>query len=166
MATVAATTKIRCPHCGKLNRVAVAAEGVPRCGNCHNALPWVVDASGEIFDAAIRSSLLVLVDFWAEWCGPCHMVSPVLERLANEYAGRLKLVKLNTENAPAVAARYGVQSIPLLVLIRDGQEIDRLVGAAPERRLRDWIEPHLGPAPSPPASSGAQTAGQAGSAGS
>jgi thioredoxin len=117
------------------------------------------------FDQEVLSSdKPVIVDFWAEWCGPCHMVSPVLERLANEYAGRLKLVKLNTESAPGVAARYGVQSIPLLVLIRDGQEVDRLVGAAPERRLRDWIAPQLGPAAASTASSGA--AGQAGSAGS
>ena len=85
----------------------------------------------------------VLVDFWAPWCGPCRMVSPVVEALAQELAGKLKAVKLNTDEAQEIAARYAVQGIPLLVLVRDGKEIDRLVGAVPKAQLRRWLEPHL-----------------------
>ena len=88
----------------------------------------------------------VLVDFWADWCGPCRMISPIVERIGAAEAGRLKVVKLDVERAPELAARHGAQSIPLLVLFRDGEEVDRLVGAVPERQLRQWLEPHLTPA--------------------
>ena len=91
----------------------------------------------------IESEGPVLVDFWAPWCGPCRMVSPLVERLGAEHAGRLKVVKLNVDEAPAISARFGVQGIPLLVVIRDGSEVDRLVGAAPLARLQAWLDPHL-----------------------
>ncbi|MEA2247008.1 MAG: thioredoxin 2 [Solirubrobacteraceae bacterium] len=140
------STIVTCPNCGKKNRVASAQEGIPRCGNCHNALPWVVDSDAEGFDRDINATLPVLVDFWAPWCGPCRMVSPVVERLATELAGRLKVVKLNVDEAPEISARYQVQGIPLLVLHRDGREIDRLVGAVGEPQLRGWLDRHLAPA--------------------
>jgi thioredoxin 2 len=143
---MAQSTIVTCPNCGTKNRVASAQEGVPRCGNCHNALPWIVDSDAESFDRDIASTLLVLVDFWAPWCGPCRMVSPVVERVGAELAGRLKVVKLNVDEAPAIAGRYQVQGIPLLVLHRDGKEIDRLVGAVGEPQLRGWLDRHLAPA--------------------
>jgi thioredoxin 2 len=136
-------TVVVCPHCGKRNRVAAAAAGVPRCGNCHNPLPWIVDADAASFDAALDARIPVLVDFWAPWCGPCRMVSPAVEAQGNLRAGALKVVKLDIDTAPEVASRFGVQGIPLLVLWRDGQEVDRMVGAVPPAQLRAWLDGHL-----------------------
>ena len=106
-------------------------------------LPWLVDADPQSFDEEIRSSVPVVVDFWAPWCGPCRMVSPALERLAQSHAGKLKVVKLNIDGAPEIAGRYEVQGIPLLVLIQDGRERDRLVGAVPEREIEAWLRRHV-----------------------
>src|ERR1700732_4028218 len=124
---MAGGTIIQCPNCGTKNRVRPTASGVPRCSVCHTVLPWIVDADPSTFDQEITSSVPVLVDFWAPWCGPCRMVSPLVEEMGRENAGRLKVVKLNVDEAPASAARFGVQGIPLLVVIRDGSEADRLV---------------------------------------
>jgi thioredoxin 2 len=138
-----ASTIIACPNCGTKNRVRPTASGVPRCSVCHDLLPWIVEAGADSFDAETTASVPVLVDFWAPWCGPCRMVSPLVERLGAEHTGELKVVKLNVDEAPAIAARFGVQGIPLLVVIKDGGEVDRLVGAAPLARLQAWLAPHL-----------------------
>ncbi len=137
------STIITCPNCGRRNRVRPSASGVPRCSVCHHLLPWLVEASPESFDDEIVASVPVLVDFWAPWCGPCRMVSPVVERVGREQAGALKVVKLNVDQAPEISERYGIRGIPLLMIFRDGAEVDRLVGAASYERLRDWVAPHL-----------------------
>jgi thioredoxin 2 len=125
--------------------VRPSPSGVPRCSVCHTVLPWVVDAEQGTFDEEVRSALPVLVDFWAPWCGPCRMVSPLVERLGRESAGRVKVVKLNVDEAPLVSERYDIRGIPLLMLFVDGGEVDRIVGAVPQERLRGWLEPHLRP---------------------
>jgi thioredoxin 2 len=136
-------TIITCPNCGKKNRVRPDPEGVPRCAVCHHLLPWVVDADRNTFEAETGASVPVVVDFWAPWCGPCRMVTPSLERLAGAHAGSLKVVKLNVDEAPDIGARFEVQGIPLLVLMRDGKELDRLVGAAPESQIDSWLRRHV-----------------------
>ena len=140
---MAGATIIQCPNCATKNRVRPTPSGVPRCSACQTLLPWIVATDQAGFDEEITASVPVLVDFWAPWCGPCRMVSPVVERVGRANAGHLKVVKLNVDEAPVIAGRYGVQGIPLLVLIRAGQEVDRLVGAVPEAQLNQWLQPHL-----------------------
>jgi thioredoxin 2 len=126
------------------NRVALAREGIPRCGNCGAPLPWIADARNDDFsDVVERATLPVLVDLWAPWCGPCRTVSPALERIANDFAGRVKLVKVNVDAAPALAARFEVQGIPTLLVMRDGHVVARQTGAAGEPALRAWLEQAL-----------------------
>src|SRR5918992_1374607 len=120
---------VRCPNCGKRNGIRSEAEEIPRCGNCHNPLPWLIDATSESFDAELRASVPVLVDFWAPWCGPCRWIAPLVEELARAHAGRLKVVRLNVDEAPGISARLEARSIPTLIVFRDGEEADRLAGA-------------------------------------
>ena len=139
---------MNCQHCGRRNRAPAAASGTPRCGHCHQPLPWIVDAGDESFaEVAERSSVPALVDLWAPWCGPCRMVSPALEQLANENAGRLKLVKVNVDNAPKIQQRFGVQAIPTLLLLRNGEVAARQTGAAPAAALRTWLDGALAARP-------------------
>jgi thioredoxin 2 len=136
---------VRCRRCGTRNRVAAVERGYPQCAKCHLPLPWLVEAEQATFDHELRSSLPVLVDFWAPWCAPCRVVAPAVENLAARHAGRLKVVKLNLETAPAVAARFRVEGIPLLLLFGDGRELERVLGAVPESELEARVAPHLAP---------------------
>jgi thioredoxin 2 len=134
---------VACPTCGARNRVAPIAHGFPRCPRCKSVLPWVVDADAATFAAETSSSLPVVVDFWAAWCGPCRMISPVLQDLAGRHAGHLKVVKVDVDANPELAARFGAQSIPLLVVMRNGEEVDRIVGALPRAALEQRLAPVL-----------------------
>ena len=91
----------------------------------------------------LNADLPVLVDFWAPWCGPCRHLSPTVDALAQELTGKLKVVKLNTDDAGAVASRYGVMSLPTLVLFKGGRIVDQVVGAQPKPRIMSRLEPHL-----------------------
>jgi len=138
------STTVECTNCGAKNRVPAVAGGTPRCGRCSTPLRWVVDANDDEFHAVVdESSLPVLVDVWAPWCGPCRMVTPALEKLAGELAGRLKLVKVNADDNPAVSRRFEVRSIPTLVLLDRGEVVDIQIGAVPEHQLRSWLESRL-----------------------
>jgi thioredoxin 2 len=133
-----------CDNCGKKNRVPAAAEGTPQCGSCHQPLAWIAEAKDDDFAAVVeRSKLPVIVDLWAPWCGPCHMVSPALERLAHDFRGRVKLVKVNVEEAPGLARRFDARSIPTLLFMRGTDVVARQIGAAPESTLRTWLEQAL-----------------------
>ena len=133
-----------CPRCGQKTRVRAAAEGVPHCPKCGEPLPWLTESSGSDFNAVVeRSPIPVLIDFWAPWCGPCQIVSPAVEKLSKELAGRIKAVKVNTDLEPSLQERFGVRGIPTLVLMDGAKERDRVVGAMGADALRRWVEPRL-----------------------
>ena len=133
-----------CPGCGRRNRVPVTARGRIRCPACRAELPWLVDAGdAEFDDAVLTAPLPVLVDVWAPWCGPCRTVAPVVQQLAHDRAGRLKVVKVNADEAPGVSARLGIRGIPSLVLFADGRERARVVGAQPATTLTRWLDEQL-----------------------
>ena len=135
---------IRCPECGRRNRIPAVAAGKPQCGQCHKPLPWIIDATDETFAAAAEGpGVPVLVDFWAPWCGPCRMVSPALAQLAEERPGQLKLVKVNVDESPRLQQRFAVQAIPTLMVLRDGKVLARQAGAAPVTALRSWLDQSL-----------------------
>ena len=132
---------VACPGCGKRNRVPAAATGVPQCANCRSPLPWLTTADDADFDTiAGESPLPVLVDLWAPWCGPCRMVAPGVEQAAKKLAGRLKVVKVNVDQAPAVSARFNASSIPTLLVLDRGKVKARQVGAVPADALLRWVE--------------------------
>lgn len=137
-------TVLTCPYCGKRNRTPTAARGYPRCAICHRSLPWIVDADDNDFALiAEQANQPVIVDMWATWCGPCRMVSPVLEQLAKERAGAVKLVKVDVDKSPALSRRFAVQAVPTLLILENGEAIARQAGAAPLEDLRGWLDDSL-----------------------
>jgi thioredoxin 2 len=134
---------LTCAACGKKNRIRPSPRGAPHCGECGKPLPWLVDASDATFDVEADAAPAVLVDLWAPWCGPCRFVGPILEQLAAEYAGRLKVVKVNVDENPALTQRFGAFSIPTLVVLKGGRVVDRIVGAMPKGQLTVRLTPYL-----------------------
>ena len=135
---------VACPGCGTKNRVPEASTGHPRCASCKADLPWLVEAGDRTFDAAVDTNLLVVLDLWAPWCGPCRMIAPILDKIATEYAGRVKVVKVNVDDNPDVSYQFKVQSIPLVVLLKDGKSVETLMGAQSPQAYRQKIDAALG----------------------
>lgn len=142
---------IRCSHCGTKNRVPKSRLSQrPVCGKCRSplvigqGLDKPVDITDHTFDSEVLSAAgPVLVDCWAPWCGPCRMVAPVLEQLAREYAGRVKIAKLNVDENPQTASRYSIRSIPTLLLFNRGEMVNSMVGALPKQEIERLLQPLL-----------------------
>ena len=142
-----ATVLLRCVFCDTLNRVDVGrmSDG-PRCADCKK--PILLDRPQKTTDADFdrmiaESGLPVLVDFWADWCGPCKMIAPALEEISEELADKVTIAKMDIMENTGVPGRIGVQSIPLMVLFKDGKPVAQKLGAAPKGQLKGWLEGEL-----------------------
>ncbi|CEF97868.1 Thioredoxin, conserved site [Ostreococcus tauri] len=127
-------------RCGKKSRARtrVRAEETSTSGSLATV---VTDATFE--QDVLKSDTLVMVDFWAPWCGPCRMIAPLIDQLAEEYQGKLKAVKLNTDESPSIATEYGIRSIPTVMFFKGGQKVDTVIGAVPKSTLTGTIEKYL-----------------------
>lgn len=144
--TAAAAVQVVCAQCDAVNRVPRARlRDRPRCGRCHEELfaGHPVRLTDGNFDTHVgRSSLPVLVDFWAAWCGPCRAMAPAFDQAAQVLEPGLRLAKLNTEEAQGTAGRLGIRSIPTLILFQEGRELARQSGALSGTALMSWIRAH------------------------
>ncbi len=142
---------LSCSVCGAKNRVPLARiDDSPNCGKCKIALSTAslekpVDVTDQTFDQQVLSSTLpVLVDCWAPWCGPCKAFAPIIDALAVKYKARVKIAKLNVDENPIIGARYAISSVPTLLLLKQGQIIDKVAGALPKEQLEGLIGRILG----------------------
>ncbi len=135
---------VRCPHCATLNRVDMArAASGPRCGRCSQpiALDRPLALSDADFDRVVGDAgVVVLVDFYADWCGPCKMMAPTLDALARQRVGQVLVAKVDTDRNPAVSQRFRISSIPTLIAFRGGREVARELGAIPAPRLGQLVD--------------------------
>jgi thioredoxin 2 len=144
METTTRKATVRCPQCGRLNRIDMArAKDGPRCGQCRGAIPTdrplpVTDAE---FDAVVGGTdVPVVVDFYADWCGPCKMMAPTFDALARDRQGAVLVLKLDTDRSPRTAQRFRIASIPTIVTFRGGREVGRELGAIPRPRLDALVD--------------------------
>lgn len=141
------STHIVCPHCQAINRLPSARLGQhPQCGVCHEPLfagtPAVLDA-GNFTRFITKTEIPVLVDFWAPWCGPCKMMAPIFNQAAQQLEPKVRLAKLDTDAAQDIAGRFGIRSIPTLIIFKGGQEVARQSGALDLGRLVRFVQDHI-----------------------
>lgn len=135
---------LACPFCATMNRIdAARAQDRPKCGECGK--PILLDRPVRVGDNDLErvvadSDIPVLVDFYADWCGPCKAMAPVLDDVANRYTGRVLVAKLDTDRNPTMAVRYAIRGIPTMILFRDGREFRRQVGAVPRTDLERLLD--------------------------
>ena len=145
--TEADTLLVACPTDGTLNRVARPRLGAqPKCGKCGNPLfqgQAIALGAANFERHALKSDLPLVIDFWAAWCGPCRMMGPNFEAAAARLEPRVRMAKLDTEAQRAIAARYGIQGIPTMIMLRKGREIARTSGAMPTTAIVQWVEQAL-----------------------
>lgn len=141
---------VRCPKCGAKNRIEERGDGVrPVCGRCGTDLPRAATTPVEVTDATFAQLVLqaaaqpVLLDCWAPWCGPCRSLTPVIDALAAEATGRYTIAKLNIDENPRVQQQFQIQSIPMLLIFKDGQLVDTLLGAQPKQAIAARLAAHL-----------------------
>jgi thioredoxin len=144
---------VKCSSCGTMNRIPPPQPGrAAICGKCKAPLDvstattavGPIPVTDQTFAEQVeRSQIPVLLDLWADWCGPCHMLAPTVDQLSSELAGKVKVAKLNIDENPNVANRFGVRSIPTLLVLKDGREVDRLVGVQPKQEILRRLQTHL-----------------------
>jgi thioredoxin 2 len=143
---------VKCKNCGTMNRIPSDKINLrARCGRCKAPLELDDFAEGmpiQVTDTnfemeVLKSSLPVLLDCWAPWCGPCRMVSPIVDEIAKEMAGALKVGKLNVDENPIIASKFQIMSIPTLMVFKNGQVVDQIVGALPKAQILQRLKPHI-----------------------
>ena len=135
---------LRCRNCETKNRVKLEKiSSLPLCGKCGSKLEipkGTISIEGSEFSREVLAETIpTALDFWAPWCGPCRMIGPILDDIARSYPGRIKVVKINSDENPNLSMRFSIQGIPTLILFRDGKEVNRMVGAAPREHILQFL---------------------------
>jgi len=147
MKTSANAQIIRCPKCGAKNRLNPATDAQPVCGRCKTPLTGemhpVTITDRNFAEEVEKSPLPVLLDLWAAWCGPCRIIAPTVDQLAKEFSGKVRVGKLNVDENQMTAARFNVQSIPTLLILKNGREIDRIIGVQSKEAIAQRLEKYL-----------------------
>ena len=135
---------VNCAQCGAQNRLSIPPQAqVPICGKCKSPLPWIINGMDISFHRELETVIPVLVDFWAGWCAPCRMTAPVLEDIAREKAGQIKVLKIDVDQNPSTSEHFNVRSIPTLILFKNGDPVETIVGAISKDALLERLNPHL-----------------------
>jgi thioredoxin 2 len=135
---------VSCSQCGTQNRLnPPQRDQVPVCGKCKSPLPWILSGTDISFRKELDTNTPVLVDFWADWCAPCRMTAPILAEIARDKAGKIKVLKMDVDQNPATSTQFKILSIPTLILFKNGNPVETIVGSMPKAALLERLDPHL-----------------------